>query len=85
MTLQVFRADSTLSIDGTYSKKKNGKNIIVTVGTGKITLVGAASLSKVNIINIENNSWALNGTTATYGTSTKTLVTVTGVKSLDGI
>lgn len=33
----------------------------------------------------EENSWTLNGTTAKYGTSDKTLVTVKGVKSLDGL
>lgn len=45
-----FKADSTLSIGGgAYSTKKSGDNVIVTVGKGKITLVGAASLSSVNI------------------------------------
>ena len=45
-----FNDTSTLSIGGgAYSTKKSGSNIIVTVGKGKITLVGAASLDKVNI------------------------------------
>ncbi|MBR4153488.1 MAG: hypothetical protein IKT98_11095 [Selenomonadaceae bacterium] len=85
-----FMADSTLSIAGSsYSTKKSGSNIIVTVGEGKITLVGAASLSAINIVGdetvAEKNKWTLNGTTATYGTSSKILATVSGVKSLDGI
>lgn len=45
-----FRADSTLSIIGSkYSTKTSGEDVIVTVGKGKITLVGAASLDNVNI------------------------------------
>ena len=71
----------------TYSSKTSGEDIIVTVGTGKITLVGAANLDKVNIAGKEDakNAWKLSGTTATYGTSSKTLITVSGVKSLKGI
>lgn len=47
-----FRADSTLSISGgLHFTETSGKDIIVTVGKGKITLDGAASLSTVNIIN----------------------------------
>ncbi len=85
--IQGFRADSTLQIgDGTdtYSKATDGNDIIVTVGDGKITLTGAASLKTVNIAGTEMQ-WQLNGTTATYGTASNTLVTVSGVKSLDGI
>ena len=45
-----FKENSTLSIgSGEYSSKKDGSDIIVTVGEGKITLVGAKNLSKVNI------------------------------------
>ena len=33
----------------------------------------------------EENSWTINGTTAKYGSTDKTLVTVKGVKSLDGL
>ena len=85
-----FKADSTLSISGgSYSTTKIGDNIIVTVGDGKISLIGAASLSSVNIvgeeIKPETNSWKLSGTTATYGTDSKTLVTVSGVKSTSGL
>ncbi|MBE8952518.1 MAG: C40 family peptidase, partial [Quinella sp. 1Q7] len=47
-----FNETSTLQIGdgtGTYSTQQSGNNIIVTVGKGKITLSGAASLSTVNI------------------------------------
>lgn len=45
-----FNASSTLSIGGgSYSTKKSGSNIIVTVGNEKISLIGAASLNKINI------------------------------------
>ena len=68
---------------GTYSTIKNASDIIITVGEGKITLVGAASLSTVNIVGTKKveNSWKLDGTRAIYGN----LITVSGVKSLDGI
>lgn len=85
-----FNDTSTLSIsNGTFTTLKSASNVIVIVGDDKITLVGAANLSKVNIKGTKTstvtNSWKLSGTTATYGTSSKTLVTVKGVKSLEGI
>ncbi len=81
-----FKSDSTLSISGSsYSSIKSGDDIIVTVGNGKISLIGAASLSTINIDGteekIDKNSWKLSGTTAKYGN----LVTVKGVKSTDGL
>ena len=81
-----FKSNSTLSVSGaSYSSAKSGSDIIVNVGDGRISLIGAASLSAVNIkgkkISTETNSWTLDGTTATYGD----LITVKGVKSLDGI
>ena len=83
-----FGSADTLNILGaTYSTTKSGSDMIVSVtGSGKITLKNAANDS-VNIIGtVENqNTWTLSGTTAKYGTSSKTLVTVKGVKSLDGI
>ena len=46
-----FNATSTLQIAGsTYSTKKSGSNVVVTVGKGKITLDGAATLDTVNIV-----------------------------------
>ncbi|MBD3879064.1 MAG: hypothetical protein SR1Q5_05175 [Quinella sp. 1Q5] len=45
-----FNETSTLSIfDSSYSTKRSGDNIILTVGKGKIFLMGAAYLSNVNI------------------------------------
>ncbi|MBO4779247.1 MAG: hypothetical protein J5497_01270, partial [Selenomonadaceae bacterium] len=88
--IQGFRADSTLQIgDGTdtYLGVKSGNDIILTVGEGKITLSGAASLKSVNIEGTEVSTpvWNLNDTTATYGTWKNILITLTGVKSLNGI
>ena len=88
-----FNETSTLKIFGnSYSTTKSDSDIIVTVGDGKITLVGAANLSVVNIIGDKNpapspekNSWKISGTTATYGTTRKTLVTVKGVRSTSGL
>ena len=50
--IQGFRADSTLQIGNgsdTCATIKSGSDIIVTVGDGRITLRGAASLEDVNI------------------------------------
>ncbi|MBR4904333.1 MAG: hypothetical protein IKZ53_06650 [Selenomonadaceae bacterium] len=86
-----FNKDDTLSISGgSYSTTKSGKNIIVTVDDGKISLIGAADYfdEEENIIfkkTVEENKWTISGTTATYGTSSKTLVTVSGVKSTSGL
>ena len=45
-----FNKTSTLNVTGgSCSTKTSGKNLIVTVDKGKITLVGAASLKNVNI------------------------------------
>ena len=46
-----FNDTSTLQIAGsTYSTKKSGSNIVVTVGNGSITLQGAATLETVKIV-----------------------------------
>ena len=67
-----FNETSTLSIvGGSYSTKKSGDDIIVTVGNGKISLIGAASLSKINIKGKKETS-----TTLTVTNSTKSPVTV---------
>ena len=86
--IQGFNATSTLQITGgTYSADFVGDDLIVTVDKGKITLEGAASLESVNINDekIFSYSWTLDGTVATYGSASKTLLTVSGVKSLNGI
>ena len=82
-----FSATDTLSItSGSYSTAQSGSDIIVSVGTGSIKLMNAASLSNVNIDGKKSESvWTLNGTTATYGNGNETLITVNGVKSPDGL
>ena len=56
-TIKGFNETSTLQVgDGTetYSKATdNDGNIILTAGTGKVTLTGAASLSSPNILGEE--------------------------------
>ena len=67
-----FNETSTLSIGGgSYSTTKSGADIIVTVGDGKISLIGAASLSKVNIKGKKATS-----TTLTVTDKTKSPVSV---------
>ena len=71
-----FNANSTLLIGGNsyYSTTKSGDNLIVTIGDGKITLNGAASLSEVNIFN----------DALTVTNSTKSPVTVnSAIKTID--
>ena len=86
-----LNVNDTLSISGgSYSTTKNGSNVIVTADDGKISLIGAASLgSSLNIsfeqIEVEENKWKLDGTTAKYGTASNTLITISNVKSLDGL
>lgn len=88
--IEGFNSTSILQIgDGsdTYSTHVSDSDIVVTVGEETITLVDAASLSAVNIVGTEvfKPKWSLNGTVATYGTQDEILITVNGVKSLDGI
>ena len=84
--IEGFNSTSTLSIsDSKYSSEKSGSDIIVTVGDNKITLIGAADLSTINIDGEEIFTWTLNGSVATYGNATTTLITVSGVKSLEGL
>ncbi|MBQ9441976.1 MAG: hypothetical protein IJU55_03090 [Selenomonadaceae bacterium] len=93
-------ADTITFTSGYYSMSTVGSNVILKAyktssssANGAITLVGAAG----ETINVkgdsikggdgddDTNSWTISGTTAKYGTSDKTLVTVKGVKSLDGL
>ena len=63
--IQGFNDTSTLQIgDGseTYSTQKSGSDVIVAVGDSSIKLVGAASLSKINIIGKEENKMSVTGT-----------------------
>ncbi len=66
--IEGFNETSTLQIGngtGTYSTKKSDDDIILTVGAGKITLVGAADLSTLNIFGKEKDSTLLAVTNAT--------------------
>lgn len=82
-----FNETSTLKVEGAkYSKTISDKDIIVTVGAGKITLVGAASLGSVNIDGEEEpGKWSYKSGKATYTVNGKAAITVSGVKSKDGI
>ena len=88
-TIDGLNSTSTLQIGGgtgTYYKETVDYDVILTVGEGKITLVNMAySDPYIEGVESELPTWRLNGTTATYGTSTNTQITITGVKSLDGI
>ncbi|MBO4780570.1 MAG: calcium-binding protein, partial [Selenomonadaceae bacterium] len=84
--IEGFNETSTLEIgSGSCSSTKNSNNLIITVGNGNITLVGAANLSTININYSDAPTWSLDGTTATYGKLNDILITITGLKSTDGI
>ena len=89
----------TLQITTTksFSTMKSGSDLAVMFDKGSIILKNTSS---ANIVTIkggnsggdggdgedeEKNSWKLDGTTATYGTSSKTLATVRGAKSVSGL
>ena len=98
-TIFGFHDTDTLAIaGGTYSKSVSGNNLIITTDNGSVTLIDGTELFKNIYVETnfsiggnggdeetEENSWKLSGTTATYGTTSKTLIKVTGVKSLGGI
>jgi len=78
-----FNENSTLSISGSsFTSAKSGSNIIVTVGSGKISLIGAATLSTANVVD-ENSGekWEIKNTTATLKIDGKVVATVKGLKS----
>ena len=73
-TILGFNSTSTLSIGGgSYSTAKSGDNIIVTVGDGKISLMGAASLSSVNITSDYLNVTNSTKSPVTVGSAVKTI------------
>ena len=79
-TILGFNATSTLSVSGdAYSTQTSNSDIIVTVGKGKIALQGGARLATVNIDGKEKDYWTINGSTATYGTTSNTLIAIDGV------
>ena len=66
-TIYGFDEDDTLQISGgTYSTQTNGDDLILTVGTGKIIIVGAANKTlNIDGEKISEVYWRLDGTTAT--------------------
>ncbi|MBQ9497807.1 MAG: hypothetical protein IJR52_09605, partial [Selenomonadaceae bacterium] len=86
-TIVGFNDSSTLQIGDTYSAELAGNDVVVTVGDGKITLTGAGTLSEIHINdrNILKPDWTLNGTTAVYSSLNEPAVTVSGIKSVDGL
>ena len=86
-TIVGFNDSSTLQIDDTYSAELAGNDVVVTSGDGKITLQGAGTLSEIHINdrNILKPEWTLNGTTAVYSALNEPAVTVSGIKSVDGL
>ena len=69
-----FTAKDTINISGSeYSSAKSGKDLILTVGDNKITLEGATTLSKVNIVTSAADA-SLGSKTLTVTDSTKSPV-----------
>ena len=64
-SIRGFKNNSTLQIGGEYSTVESGNDVIVTVGDGNITLVGAATLSPLNIQQVaEGSGITINNTIA---------------------
>ena len=84
--IEGFNETTTLNIIGSeYSSIATANDdIILTVGTGKITLSGALMLDNVNI-EVTYPEWKFDGKKAVYGTNKKTFVTVEGVTSKEGL
>ncbi|MBR0062375.1 MAG: hypothetical protein IJP68_12950 [Selenomonadaceae bacterium] len=92
-----FKNNSTLQINGNsnVSLQTSGKNVTATVGKGKVTLVGTASLNVVNIQGSSGSDYikstvsgakidALGGNDKIYNYATST-VTISGGKGADTI
>ena len=77
-TICGFDDNDTLSIDGSYSTQKTFKDVIITVGEGKIFLIGAASLSALNIKGTKSSN-STSSTIKTVTNKTKSPVTVGSV------
>ena len=84
-TVVGFNETSILKIgggNGSYSKEIIGNDIIVTVGDGAITLVGAASLSAVNIDGkkeVSEHVLTIEDTQAIYSKGDEILFTIYGI------
>ena len=92
-----FSKTDTLQISATtFFTVKSGDDVIITFSDGGSILLEEVedNFSAKNLVTVkggnsggssEKNSWKLNGTTAKFGTSSKTLATVNGVKSVSGL
>ena len=86
-TIEGFNEASKVRISGgDYTASASGNDVILKVGDGSITLKD----TKGKVLNINGKktfkkAWTLDDPTAIYGTGIETLITVNGVKSLDGI
>ncbi|MBR5437241.1 MAG: hypothetical protein IK120_10350, partial [Muribaculaceae bacterium] len=86
-----FNSTSTLQIvtaQSTYSKQTSENDLIVNIGQNSVTLKDAAALAdsiNIDLQEILDLEWTLTDNVATYGTSKETYITITGVKSLEGI
>ena len=97
-TIVGLKDHDTIVIDdgaGEYSTVKSGDAVKILVSDGSILLKDAENFSSLNIEGVEifdeaadEPFWSINGTTATYGTESKTLATLTGLakglKAIDG-
>lgn len=84
-----FKDTSTLKIIGAakYTHKVSGNDVIITVGTGSVTLKKAKNLNlNFDAENIYVVAWQLDETKAIYGsTDNSQLITVDGVKAVSGL
>ncbi|MBR1805723.1 MAG: calcium-binding protein, partial [Selenomonadaceae bacterium] len=75
-----FNANSTLRISGdSYSTVESGNNVIVSVGSGNVTLDGAASLDSLNIIGtVDGGGGSIDANTEVYGGGDQTIASYAG-------
>ena len=83
-TILGFNDRSVLKISGNYSTAQSGDDIIATVGKGKITLKGAASLESVNIFKANGRLRTLTQDADTY-TNTIAAATIAAFGGDDNI
>ena len=86
--------DTICIVDGKYTSTTSGNDVIIKVGAGSLTLKngiektfsidGVPDVAEPVEIDL-TPYWKLDGSTATYGILKETLITVTGVKSVEGL
>ena len=84
-TIYNFNSDDTISITGnsSYTTLRSGDNTIVSIiGSGSITLYNDSYINVKGGKYVSSKyDWEINGTAATYGTSSNILITVSGLKN----